>query len=446
MKKCLLFFSIALLLIACSKDDNTSESAPAKPVERTVLIYMSAENSLSSYVDSELEELKKGSVGLGNNALVIYVDMANSKNLPYIAHIKEGTIKKSYTFSDDPYSSDPQTLKKVLDYTAKHFPAEEYGIVLWGHASGWILEDSIALEENKLQAQKSSGTQRFKAYGIDSGNNSYSNNGKWINMSTLAKVLGEWNHLRFILADCCQFQCIESAYELRNVADYIIASPAEIPNEGAPYDMITKGLFEQSETFYQTIVDKYFEQVIPFNNRYSNNSTWQSVQYKINSRTPLSVIKTAELQQLADSTKMALQNIDSIWGHQFPNLNKQKLIYYRGSIWNEGLNTMYDMNDLILHNADSATYAHWKESFDKAVIYQVNAKDGWMTGAQIHPYVFGQDVSGNKTGNTVLTDERYGGVSMFIPQNRPGTKYDVQNQDIQRTAWYFAAGLNELGW
>jgi len=133
MKKCLLFFSIALLLIACSKDDNTSESAPAKPVERTVLIYMSAENSLSSYVDSELEELKKGSVGLGNNALVIYVDMANSKNLPYIAHIKEGTIKKSYTFSDDPYSSDPQTLKKVLDYTAKHFPARNtesyYGVM-----------------------------------------------------------------------------------------------------------------------------------------------------------------------------------------------------------------------------------------------------------------------------------------------------------------------------
>ena len=456
MKNCLLLLSLFLTIVACSKDDDTQNDVPSKPYDRTVLIYMSAENSLSDYVREELEELKAGSKGLGNNALVVYVDVANGKNRPYIAEIKEGNLKVVSTLSNDPTSSDPETMKSVLNYTSKHFPAQEYGLVLWGHASGWLFKDSVATAGSRLQVSRSSTDETpsrpLRAFGIDSGNNSYSDSGLWINMPTLASVLSDWKHLRFILADCCQFQCIESAYELRNTTDYIIASPAEIPNCGAPYDKLTKYLFEQSDTFYQPLVDCYFNQVIQYNNTITYNNGWSHVYYRVKSRTPLSVIKTTELARLADSTRVALHVLNEQWGHQLQNLNTQKLIYYNGTVTNLAENVMYDMNDVLLHNTDSATYSHWKEAFDKAVVYKVNAKEGWMSSGQIDPYVFGQDRNGNQTGTTTLTDERYGGVSMFIPQQRQGTPYlpsdgrGGYNQDIKRTSWYYAAGLNELGW
>jgi hypothetical protein len=117
---------------------------------------------------------------------------------------------------------------------------------------------------------------------------------------------------------------------------------------------------------------------------------------------------------------------------------------------------MYDMNDVMLHFADSATYDSWKKAFDKAVVYKVNAKEGWMTAQQILPYVFGKTYNNEET-TQVLTDERYGGVSMFVPQKSSGSWYfpytningnsmNGYNADIKKTAWYHAVKLSDLGW
>ena len=38
---------------------------------------------------------------------------------------------------------------------------------------------------------------------------------------------------------------------MRNVTDYIIASPAEIPNVGAPYDKVVPDMFDTSDDFYK---------------------------------------------------------------------------------------------------------------------------------------------------------------------------------------------------
>lgn len=419
---------------------------PEKPelFDRTVLVYVMGENNLSSYISSELKELREGSVGIGNNALIVYVDKADSREMPYILWIRDGQTADSCALDYDPISSDPVEMKRILDYTSTNFPAKEYGLVLWGHASGWLTEDSVK-PTNRNNTIK-------RAYGMDNGRNASTMSGKWINISTLSQTLSEWKHLKYLFADCCQFQCIESAYELRNVADYIIASPAEIPNEGAPYHTVSKGLFDLSDMFYKTIVDSYFEQVIPFDG-YASSLTWYY--YKMNARIPLSVIKTSELDQLAIATHEALQSFLPQSGGIAPNLLSEKLIYYRGNTSSMKESVMYDMNDFILHYATPSAYSNWKTAFEQAVIYKVNAKEGWITSGQIHPYVFGQDGSGG-TATPILTDERFGGISMFIPQDRPGSWYmpyqlngvDFQgyNNDIKRTLWYDAAELSAFGW
>jgi hypothetical protein len=409
---------------------------------------MSAENNLSSYVDIELAEMREGSKGIGNNALVVYVDKADNQKNPYIIWIKEGQTMDSLTFSSDELSSDPATMSRVLNHVSAYYPADEYGLVLWGHATGWVVEDSIATASSRSMVRIAR-----KAYGVDNGVNSKVAKGKWMNMATLAKTLWEWKHLKFIFADCCQFQCIESAYELRNVTDYIIGSPAEIPALGAPYETVMGALFEASDNFYKTVCDRYFEQVIT--EYYSDQGGWNT--FKYDTQTPLSVIKTAELQNLADATNTVLHSFITTPAPTWTNLQNKRLIYYYGNMYKTDEDMMYDMNDLIRKvcleaKKDTIAYETWKEVFDRTIIYRKNAKNGWMSMRQIQPYVF-------RSG--ILTDERYGGVSMFVPQDRNNTWYypyvtqnskneevshDGYNADIKKTAWYAAAHLSDFGW
>lgn len=449
MKKFWAFFFLFLGLIACTAEDDDEADkadipsipgAPTSargPFNRTVLVYISGENGLSYYIDEELQEIRKGSLGIGNNAIVVYVDDSNAKRNPYILWIKEGKTMDSLTLENDPLSSSAETMSYVLNHTSTYYPADEYGLVLWGHASGWVLEDSLSERQSAFAPRR--------AYGIDNGVNSNSDRGKWMNMATLAKTLWEWKHLKFIFADCCQFQCIESAYELRNVTDYIIGSPAEIPGVGAPYETVVKGFFDSSDTFYEKIVDSYFSQMIPCG--FYSSDGWNVAYY--DSRTPLSVIKTSELRNLAEATNSILHSFLPYDEEIAPELKNEKLIYYFGNSSNPKYSLMYDMNDFIRRYTlnNQVAYNTWKETFDKCIVYRKNADKGWMTKYQIQAYVF---------FDGILTDERYGGVSMFVPQDRKGTNYypyinngvnyDGYNADIKKTSWYSAARLQEFGW
>ena len=146
MKK-ILFFVCLTLLAACCKDDNDKT-----PQTRTVLIYMSAENSLSPESTMDLEEIKEGSLQLSDeDYLLVYFDRAKKDELPWLARIVRGQLADSVSIADmqisdkDEYASDPHVMEKVLSYAYSHYPATAgYGLTLWGHANGWLKMDSLA--------------------------------------------------------------------------------------------------------------------------------------------------------------------------------------------------------------------------------------------------------------------------------------------------------------
>lgn len=135
-------------------------------------------------------------------------------------------------------------------------------------------------------------------YGYDNGNY-VGGTGKWINIPTMKDILSSMPHFKFIMADCCHFMCLESLYELRDIADYVIGSPAEIPGLGAPYEEIVPALFE-SNTFYTSIVEKYHAY--------------------IEGNLPLSVVKMSEMERVAQATANALQSIRATLCGQYPDL------------------------------------------------------------------------------------------------------------------------------
>lgn len=407
----------AATFTACS--ENYMDSAVDNPIaytpaaisgsQRTVLIYMAGRNDLSFYASADLEEIKKGSKQLSKDQmLLVFMRRSYNGEEAWLARIENGELTGKVTVSemginkDELYASDPEVMEQVLNYAYSRYPSvnEDYGLVLWGHGSGWLMDDEV----------KSKGPRR--AYGVDVGNYIWNPTGKWINIPTMNEVLSRMPHLKFIFADCCNFMCLESLYELRSVADYIIGSTAEIPAEGAPYDTVVPALFEPV-TYYQSIAERYHEAT--------------------EGHLPLSVVKTSEMENVAQATKKVMQSIGERQTEEFPKMKGMVHYNYLGEEsedFHQLYNIFYDAGNFISSYATSSEYQEWKQALDKAVIQKYNAAS-WRT---IKDWgMFYTDFE--------MTPDKYHGVSMFVPQDpndKNGKFYNQFNTDIEQMKWFDA--------
>lgn len=379
---------ICLLAAFSSCDSDHDDEPHVVSDSRTVLVYMSADNNLSSDADNNLYQMIKGSVSLSDNDhLIVFVDQNNS-NMPYIAEISKGEISKVKEFTSDINAADPREMRDIIKWTANNYPANDYGLVLWGHASGWLIEDSVATRSN--------GPKR--AYGIDNGY------GKWMNTPSMAKYIAETGvKFHYIFADACCFQCVENAYELRNVTDLLIGAPSEIPGYGAPYDAITPYLFSKAENFYKGII-----------NEYENYNELQG--YSV----PLSVIKTDEMNELA----LAAHDIWAAMPQPWPSADK--VMYYFSE---NGKKICHDALGIVAANTSESVTNQWRTALNKAVIYSnYNPKYKWMAN-WVNFNAFTIDIS------------RMACVSMFVPLETYEYGSNNFNTMISHMAWHTASGL-----
>lgn len=399
--KYLLTMICAVVLLGSCSDDDPPASGPSLP-ERTVIVYMSAENNLSSYAAEDIKEMLTASETLPDDVnLVAFVDRTDKANPPYIMQIKKGEkiVDNSFVCTEDFYACDPDKMYETISFIMDKYPAESYGLVLWGHAGGWLIEsDTIAYDRGRAGQRR--------AYGVDTGSDLKNGSGnKWINIPSLADVLERLPHkFKFIFADCCNFQCVETAYELRNTAEYIIGSPAETPVIGAPYDRIVPYMFSMSDDFYRGIVDEYNAMVI-----------------NANDRVPMSVVRTDGMEGLAFASRPVME-----WLLTSGATDTNGVIYYRGN--SVTMKVMADMNDLLMKNIGTGDlYMQWKAAFDKAVVYKAMSEH-WLTDGWVW-FDFN------------VTEERYGGISMFVPQAIYDTMGYDYNSTIKQTQWYYASGM-----
>lgn len=405
--------AVCLAFASCSKSKNEEPDPIETQARRTVIVYMAANHpgnsDLASYVAGDFQQMLEGSASMPSDGnLILYIDRTGSQG-PCIVSIKNEKADTISVATENTYSSDPTVMIDVLSSIMDEYPADDYGLVLWGHADGWLIEDSIEASQTKTRSFTTTQADKpiRKAFGVD--------NKKWMNIPTLANVLSTLpNKFKYIFADCCCFQSVESAYELRNVADYIIGSPAEIPGVGAPYNTVVPALFDYTDTFYKSIVDAYAEQVLKDN-------------YGQTYKEPLSVIKTSEMENLAQATAPLLKVVAEKGG---VNQYDEIAYYFSSSIsqYPYFYKLLYDMQDLFMNYVDDANlYANWKTAFDQAVVYK-NFANPWVTSN----YVDFDDFT--------LTESNYGGVSIFIPASYYPSIYNI---GIKKMAWYYATGMDD---
>ena len=405
-KQFILLAAALLVLTSCSKDDDATGGAAVSPARRTVIVYMAGENNLSGYIDGDISEMMAGRKLVGTNEqLVLFVDRADKQQPPYIVRVTpDGKQEKLYQYEQDFYASDPDAMRDVLERCIAACPAaEDYGLVLWGPANGWVIEkDSIATH---------------RAYGIDSGDNTAAYKGMMINMPTLRRVLEQLPiRFKYIFCDCCNMANAETAYELRNMTDIFIGSPSEIPAEGAPYIKVVPDLFDHSADFYKRIIDDYAE------------ASYNKV--------PLAAINTAATASLAAATRQVLAKVNQ-------SVAESKLagyIYYYNDYnksTSQRQHLMYDIKEVVRKALadDETAYQNWLSVLNQTVLYQRLAKS-WTTN---------QTIAINFSDFTV-TEENFSGLSMFFPMEKYNSCSINYNEEIKKLAWYYAVGWSEVGW
>lgn len=392
---------ILLGMASCNRLETEEEEPKVViPCDRTVLVYMAADNNLASYHQSDIEEMLKKAGDIPENCrLLVYVDDAS---LPRIISIEQkngkSTQKTQQQYSDEHNSGDVETLRTVMQWVIENNPANSYGLVLWSHGTSWVPE--------KSQAQR--------AICVDS-----KSGGSWMEIPEVAKVLAQFPHLDFILFDACFMQAVEVAYELRKVTDYIISSPAEIPGPGAPYHRLVAPMFSKPINVDSIAKEYYLE--------YEENDIFVQGSGSDCFGVCLSVIDCSQLEPLAIQTKEMLQKYTTSESYTILSEVQQYHPYTNST----SIPEYYDMNGYMrLLVTDPADYAQWRSALDAAVPYKYTTKQ-WFSA-----YV------GSFGGLLDVDIENYGGISCYVPK----AERTKLNTAFRTTSWYNAAGWEQIGW
>ena len=427
MKKILIAICLLAGLTSCHHDDDNPEDNSAR---RTVLVYMAAENNLTQFASEDLSEMKTGSLKLAEDQnLIIYVDKAGSLTTPYIVRAKNGELVDT-VFMKEALAADPTTLQDIIQYTREHYPAKSYGLMLWGHASGWLVST-----RDSISRTRGNSIMEPQAYGGSTGNNSSSSSGNyWMNIVPMAKAIQNGmgpDHLSFIFGDCCSFACLEVAYELKNVTDYVIGSPAEVPDMGAPFELTVPDMFNEADNFYTQLIDNYFNYYLDIfknNPQYYNKQRGDLTGYSV----PLAAVKTSELENLGYATSRLLGTIAekvSTAG----SLDLDNVMYYAISYQKK---FSYDMYHVLKKNTSASDFATWQSAFQQAVPHR-NFSMKWMTEITSLK---------NEMDKFDATKDDCGVVSMFFPSTYYNNTSPNWNKAIQQYQWNNMIRWEQYGW
>ncbi len=359
----ILRYIIVVSLLSSAAFFTSCEKDPFKDAEykKVILLYMAANNNLSSFAEYNISALKEGFIPSkeSKDILVVYIHLTG-KDPKLVRLYKESDgvviedIVAAYT---DQNSANGDVLKAVLNKVSVIFPSREYGLILWSHATGWLPQGYFNSSYNQAFFEDPY-AGIVKSFGEDRG----------VEMEVKELKSSLPFKFSFILFDCCFMGGVETIYELKDKADYIIASPTEILAYGFPYRDIMSPLFESRSNLEETcrLFYDYYNQ-----------------QSGVHQSATISLYKTALIGELAAVT----QSIFNKHRAKISSIEMTKIQpYFRlNKRW------FWDLGDLIKEIAEPAEY----DSFNTALSRVVIAK--WNTPRFID-----------------LQIDRYSGISTYI--------------------------------
>jgi hypothetical protein len=197
--------------------------------------------------------------------------------------------------------------------------------------------------------------------------------------------------LDFIIFDACFMGSVEVAYELKDKADFIVESPAEVVSPGFVYSSMMQNLFAPQEDLV-SVAREFYE--------YYDN---QSGLYR---SATVSVVRTAGLEAL----KKASPN-PSTGGALSPPVGDLGGLHCFGY----GTQKIYfDLGDYVQQSAPER-YAEFQTALAQCVIYKANTSSYYSAGKP----------------NNLTPIRAFSGLSVYVPQ----AAYPQANEAYKRLKW-----------
>ncbi len=379
----------ALFMIAAAGCCKNNLDEPIKENRKVLLFYECGFNNLGDYIKSNMESPNRGLPSgyipeKGEDVLLVYSRIAENGHTPvnsYLRRIYKTSKGKVISdtlkvFGKETIAASPSTLSAVLNLVKEKFPAKGYGMVVSSHGSGWLPAGyyySPSRFENDHKGEVGTSRQGIAAqsvghprlpvpegdlpdtdpfYGMtrsigqDYTKDSYY--GHEMSVSEFVDAIPY--HLDYILFDMCYTAGVEMAYALKDKADYLGLSPAEVLGDGMfNYTKITSFLLNRETPDLEGLFKDSFEMYDKQSGLYRSST--------------VNLVRTSGLDNLASvcarmineySDALADAPVDDIQG------------YYR-----QGRHYFYDLVDIFEKcGASKADLEDLDKAVDGCVIYK----------------------------------------------------------------------------
>ena len=235
MKKYLIFLFL-IFILSCSWKNTT-------PKDWTILIYMAADNSLSSAAVGDIAEMQEANIP-DNVNLIIQADFGPYNENPEARRFKiENNNLKTIKNLGEIDSGDYTELSDFISWGKEKYPADRSALIIWSHGNGWMAGYNKFCPDTQT--------------------------GNFINITEgeLASAFRDANSDFDILAfDACNMLSIEVVAEIDEYSDFILGSERGVPQDGFPYDEILPHFWNYSDTniISNVVIDSYVNSHMPY--------------------------------------------------------------------------------------------------------------------------------------------------------------------------------------
>ena len=266
-----------------------------------------------------------------NGCRLLVYRIGTESDTPLLFEIKKGKrgviIHETLEVYDSTKGASVTTarMSQVIADAKLHAPAQDYGLILWSHGTGWA--PSLTTRPNAPR----------RVFGED--------NGATMALDQLAAAIPVGG-FSWIYSDVCYMGAIEVAYQLRHCCRYFVGYPTEIPGRGMPYELTLPYLCADQAQLAQACQETFEYYDI----QTGSNRTFSAV-----------VVDCSYLDQLASLCRLiqSSSNIQpSLTTLQCYNIN--------------GYHFLFDFMQYYLEMADATLANRLQEIYDKTVLYRVS--------------------------------------------------------------------------
>ena len=332
-----LLMTAIIFIVGCSPEEpapkppTPDEQQPQPLTEsHTLMIIMQGNNGLAEFMDSNLQRIITAYYDVPTDVgrILIFYDRGNYTRLTEL-YMDDGMAKQRL-IEEYPTSTstvDKEFLAGVINRMKEVAPADSYGLIMSSHGGGWVPAD---LYDVYLLGEDSRAAARPLFYGQDDYD--------CMEIPDLVDALDQ-TRFKYIIFDACFMGNVEGLYDMRNAADYIIASPTEILGAGFPYESFIPMLFERTDHKLKEVCEAYMD-------------------FYADSSGTISLIDCSKMDALAEAMRSVYSEAESVDVSQVQAYDDFPYHLY------------FDLGHYVMNVATESTLKKFNTALDDVVVYK----------------------------------------------------------------------------